>query len=43
MKLRQASDIFDEFKTLKSEQILINDVIDESNNIVSTFKKVACD
>jgi hypothetical protein len=41
--LRNAQEIYEEFKTLKSYNINVNEVIDENNNIVSTFKKVVTD
>jgi len=41
--LRNAQEIYEEFKTLKSNNINVNEVIDENNNIVSTFKKVVTD
>jgi hypothetical protein len=41
--LRIASEIYEEFKMLKSYNIVVNEVIDENNNIVSTFEKVVID
>ena len=41
--MRNAQEIYEEFKTLKSYNINVNEVIDENNNIVSTFKKVVTD
>ena len=41
--MRNAQEIYEEFKTLKSNNINVNEVIDENNNIVSTFKKVVTD
>lgn len=41
--MRIASEIYEEFKMLKSYNIVVNEVIDENNNIVSTFEKVVID
>ena len=41
--MRNASEIYEEFKMLKSYNIVVNEVIDENNNIVSTFEKVVID